>query len=993
MSKLIGFVVVAGHLDIEWYQPMRSYRFWTVEALEQLKHIAAHRPDFSNYVLDGQVFPLEAYLEVVPEDRQVMMDLIASQKLSIGPFYTQFDEWIPSAEAIIRNCLYGNRLANQFGRCMKAGYLPDNFGHPLQMPQILNNFGIDSLLFMRGMPEIPGAHPDEFILEGPDGSRVLASHFRDSYAGAFDLFSKDIDPIQPRDVPYYPGYLSYEWHLELADHDDPDRIARNMVENVRHIKERYPSGIVPLIAGFDHLPPQVNIGDSMKIANEMQDEITFVMGDVEDYIDMVRKRLHLPSGLREVQLSQPSGLQETQPDPPSDISETQEKPPMVLREELLGSVYQFILLGALSTRTYLKQKQFSSEILMEKYVEPLMALAAYHGYAGKPALMHEAWRNIMINSAHDSIHGSSVDEVHVEMEARYAAVHQIAAGVMHEVMQFAGRRVRHWWNKQAKGMISYAPALSTSPQLSEVWLPIGNKAGVVIDEQGLRMPTQILGRAPIEHNGRGDPRNGHCPAEVYRQVIFTDVFASQQIKAYAWQETDDIEQMQENQVHMDKSTRVQASQIHMDKSRQAQASPFNPAFMESGDDVIDNGILRVEVSGSLIHMIDKRTGKRYCNLNLVEEEADAGDAWDFSPSWIPGEVVRSTRFAFKSRLTEDGPVRQTIEITGMMRVPAQLHGDVRSEERVSLPVTFTVSLLSQVPRVDVRLVMNNQARDHRIRLRIPANVKTAHILSQGHLAILSRPVVPPETKQQWRQPPTRLFPFREWLAVHDERHGLAIAVKGLYDYESIMNPLTAEPDVCITLLRGIGNMTRENMMQRTERASDPFETPGAQCLGRQTFEWSYLPYAVELNEPAPFRQVADTFFCPPLVHAIRSEYQGGQMMDLSRLFRGLAGNLCLSAFKSCHDEDGFILRFYENQGKRVKAMLNVSGFDSVMLSDMNESAGKLLQIVEGHITVEVNPHQVMTLKLCVHENSMGKRLDECESAQNTVRRQKMWASG
>src|SRR5450756_334392 len=174
MPKMIGFVVVAGHLDIEWYQPMRSYRFWTVEALEQLKHIAAHRPDFRNYALDGQVFPLEAYLEVVPEDRQVMMDLIASKKLSIGPFYTQFDEWLPSAEAIIRNCLYGNRLSNQFGRCMKAGYLPDNFGHPLQMPQILNNFGIDSLLFMRGMPEIEGAHPDEFILEGPDGSRAVS---------------------------------------------------------------------------------------------------------------------------------------------------------------------------------------------------------------------------------------------------------------------------------------------------------------------------------------------------------------------------------------------------------------------------------------------------------------------------------------------------------------------------------------------------------------------------------------------------------------------------------------------------------------------------------------------------------------------------------------------------------------------------------------------------------------------------------------------------
>ena len=91
VNKLIGFIMTAGHLDIEWYQPLRSYRFWTVEALEDLK-TAAKRDDFTTYVLDGQVFPLEEYLEVAPEDRELMRDLIKSGKLAVGPFYTQFDE-------------------------------------------------------------------------------------------------------------------------------------------------------------------------------------------------------------------------------------------------------------------------------------------------------------------------------------------------------------------------------------------------------------------------------------------------------------------------------------------------------------------------------------------------------------------------------------------------------------------------------------------------------------------------------------------------------------------------------------------------------------------------------------------------------------------------------------------------------------------------------------------------------------------------------------
>ena len=37
LKKIKGFIVTAGHLDIEWYQPLRSYRVWTVEAIEDLK--------------------------------------------------------------------------------------------------------------------------------------------------------------------------------------------------------------------------------------------------------------------------------------------------------------------------------------------------------------------------------------------------------------------------------------------------------------------------------------------------------------------------------------------------------------------------------------------------------------------------------------------------------------------------------------------------------------------------------------------------------------------------------------------------------------------------------------------------------------------------------------------------------------------------------------------------------------------------------------------
>lgn len=914
MGRLKGFIITAGHLDIEWYQPMRCYRFWTVEALEQLK-TAAERKDFVTYVLDGQVFPLEEYLEVVPEDEGEMRELVRRGKLSVGPFYTQFDEWIPSAESMIRNCLHGKREARRFGGYMRAGYLPDNFGHPRQLPQILNNFGIDSLMFMRGMPEVEGGHPDEFLYEGLDGSRVLVSHFRESYSGGFDIFRKvpeqlgepagplncevGIDGLQPRDLPYYRGYLSFEWHKELADHDDPEGTARSLVENVRRIQERYPSGVIPLIAGFDHLPPQINIGDSVRAANEMQDEIEFVMGSAEDYVKAVRARLDEPA---------------------------------VYDMELLGSRYQGLLLGALSTRTYLKRQNFASESMVERYAEPLETLASLYGYQRKERLMQEAWRNLMINSAHDSIHGSSTDEVHVEMESRFSAVRQICAGVIHDSMKYMGRKMENWWGGEEKGILVYAPA-GDGIQTAEVWLPLRRKQVRVVNRRGESLPVQILPRENIQQNGVGLPRNESFPNAMFQRVLFQDEFREGVLVSFA--------------------ARIQADQ------------PGTATDLTADENFMENRYLRVETKGALLDILDKQNGQWYRNLNLLEEDEDAGDVWDYSPSWIPGEVVRSTGVEFSSTLVEAGPVRASIRLEGEMCVPSCLEGDVRSRRRESLPVSFVISLHAGVPRVDVRFTVDNRARDHRVRLAVPTGIDAPCVRSQGQLAILERLVERPGERETWVQPPTRQLPFREWFSVEGQGRGLAVAAKGIYEYEAVRNPRTKHVQVYLTLFRSVGLMSRINMMQRECHAAWPFETPGAQCQGEQVIEWSYLPYQPDPAEAAPFLKAAQSFLYPPAVHMVRDVRGDARLGRAAALpCRWEEHNIQFSAFKHSYEGDAYILRVYENQGKSTQMKISLEPvFQEVWLSNMDEQKLEKLKICDGEAEIRVKPYEAITLKL------------------------------
>jgi len=898
MKKKIGFIITAGHLDIEWYQPMRLFRFWTVETLEELKKVARERDDFVTYVLDGQVFPLEEYLEVVPEDEPVMRELIRSGKLTIGPFYTQFDEWLPSAESMIRNCLYGLHRGKEFGGTMRAGYLPDNFGHPRQMPQILRGFGIDSLMFMRGLPEIPGGHPDEFIYKGLDGSEVFVSHFRESYSSAFDIFDKDIDPILPRLAPYYDQYLSFEYLRELAYHDDPERIAKNLVANAQRISERYPSGVIPLISGFDHLPPQVNIGDSVRVANGMQDEIEFIMGDAEGYVRLAAQRAGNPA---------------------------------VYDMELIGSRYQFVLLGALSTRTYLKRQNFACEALLERYAEPLDALASLWGYPDKPALLDEAWRNMLINSAHDSIHGSSTDEVHVEMETRFANARQIAVGLMHDAMRHIGKHYIPWWSSKGEGTLAYAPVKSTSPQAIELYLPIRGESLVMTDSNGKALLTQVADREAAELNAIGLPRNDLSPNPLYRKVLFLDTFAGGgEIRSYAG---------------------VQCAQCGQESD------------LRAGDTFLENEYLLVEVEGALLHIHDKITGRRISNLNLLEEDADTGDAWDFSPPWVPGELVRSSGLPFESRLMESGPVRAVLRVCGTMSVPACLNGEQRSRKRVDIPVEFELRMTATTPRLDVKLTIDNTAKDHRIRLRVPMGVQTDVIKSQGHLAMLERDVERPRVTEPWWQPPTQLLPCREWVAADDGKHGLAIALKGIYDYEAVRDPRTGQPDVYFTLVRCFEYMTRINMPQRAEMASWTFHTPGAQCLGEQSIEWSYIPYVASADDKAPFINEAQAFLYPPLAHAVRCPLESETLRTLEPFFVWEEENIQFSAFKRRMRRDGYILRLYENQGKAVNCTLRLNGFASVALSDMDEREGKPLPVEHGVVEVAFGAYKAVTLIL------------------------------
>ena len=122
--KLRAHFIPNTHLDREWTINFQHTRNLSVEFLDNLIDIMEKIPEY-HFLLDLQTVPLKDYFEIRPEKESLMKQFIQEGRLSVGPWYVLPDEFLVSAESIVRNLLLGHKIASEFGRVMKIGYIPD----------------------------------------------------------------------------------------------------------------------------------------------------------------------------------------------------------------------------------------------------------------------------------------------------------------------------------------------------------------------------------------------------------------------------------------------------------------------------------------------------------------------------------------------------------------------------------------------------------------------------------------------------------------------------------------------------------------------------------------------------------------------------------------------------------------------------------------------------------------------------------------------------
>ncbi|HAI3783499.1 alpha-mannosidase [Escherichia coli] len=245
------------HWDREWYFTTEESRILLVNNMEEILCRLEQDNEYKYYVLDGQTAILEDYFAVKPENKDRVKKQVEAGKLIIGPWYTQTDTTIVSAESIVRNLMYGMRDCLAFGEPMKIGYLPDSFGMSGQLPHIYNGFGITRTMFWRGCSERHGTDKTEFLWQSSDGSEVTAQVLPLGYAIGKYL-PADENGLRKRLDSYF-----------------------DVLEKASVTKE------ILLPNGHDQMPLQQNIFEVMEKLREIYPQRKFVMSRFEEVFEQI----------------------------------------------------------------------------------------------------------------------------------------------------------------------------------------------------------------------------------------------------------------------------------------------------------------------------------------------------------------------------------------------------------------------------------------------------------------------------------------------------------------------------------------------------------------------------------------------------------------------------------------------------------------------------------------------------------------------------------
>jgi alpha-mannosidase len=360
---------------------------------------------------------------------------------------------------------------------------------------------------------------------------------------------------------------------------------------------------------------------------------------------------------------------------------------------------------------------------------------------------------------------------------------------------------------------------------------------------------------------------------------------------------------------------------------------------------LGNGLVSVEVAGD--GTLRVRAGEILVEgVGRLVDGGDAGDLYNYVPPERDLVVEEPERVEVATGA--GGPVRGELVVRRTYRWPVGLDpdGGGRSGERVAVQTTLQAELRAGEPFLRLRVVVDNPCRDHRVRLHVPLPGPAGRSFAEGQFAVVERGT---SAEGGHGEVPLPTFPASGFV----DAGGVAVLLDHVTEYELLTDP----PELALTLLRAVGQISRDHHRYREEPAGPQTPTPGAQCLGTRVADLAIYPH-------------------PGAWHADR-------VLTWMECFRhdlltapgtGPAGSAATAAAGLSVDGDGVVLSSLRRRGDWLELRLAcqqpfpatatvAGGLVAARAADLLGRPGPELPVAGGTLRLDLRPWEIRTVQL------------------------------
>ena len=720
---------------------------------------------------------------------------------------------------------------------------------------------------------------------------------------------------------------------------------RTIKQRIQNFQKYIATPNILLNNGSDHHEARPEIPEIIKQWNTTHPDQLMVQADFEYYVNKV---LESNPGLKEFQ------------------------------GELRGGRYAHLLSGVFSARIWIKQRNTTIEYLYERYSEPLSTITwlldKYNRFTYPKDYILTGLKWLQKNAPHDSICGCSIDQVHDEMKIRFDWAEQIANEVYKNSFLYLAQLIKIDNELNGQHTILVFNPLPWQRKDIVKFNTISRKVSGEKFPYNLKL-TDFEGReiAYQYHSVKEESRFTRKLGISHKFTFLAEVPACG-YKVYYLQPVDS-----------------------------ANVFPLESNFFNIKQEFLENEFYRIDIdSNGFIKVVDKEAGLTYKNICEFEDMGDWGDEYDFS-----GPKENQTDLVFLSEdatviersIYVDGPTQKIFKIRLNLKLPNSLTEERNNREDclVDNEIIIYISLFKGIKRIDFKIELENNCKDHRIRVLFPTKIKSDKIYADGHFYVVPRSVKLPPA-DDWVQKPLPTNHQKDFISISDDSRTFAVLNKGIPEYEAIINK-EKKITFAITLLRCIGWLSRDDFKTRMSHAGPGYNTPGAQCLGKHLFELSLITTSKsnwleseihqkgkEFNSPlrplfpnmvqSPIR-VSDKVILQP--SGIISYFDVSKSLNLKPYLPPVLSfleidnnNVILSALKKAEVGNYLILRVYNISSIPQKALLtffkeiSITSVKIVNLLEeepINEIKAKINRYGENQLNISLEPHVIVTFKI------------------------------